>query len=133
MGTVLGSGIDLVENARIADLIARWGARFKDRVFLPAEQAYCDSRAAPAEHYAGRFAVKEAVAKAFGTGFGPDVGWLNIEVVRDSDWGPPAVRLRGATQALARSRRVASILVTLSHTRDYAVAHALLMEEDRAI
>ena len=110
--------------------LERWSRRFKDRVFLPQEQQYCESKPAAARHYAGRFAVKEAVSKAFGTGFGPSIGWLDIEVVRDAASGAPSVRLANKARELAAARGVAAVLVSLSHTRRYAVAQALLIGED---
>ena len=126
-GLVLGTGVDLVENRRMLEMLERWGTRFTDRVFLPAEQQYCDAKAAPCRHYAGRFAVKEAVSKAFGTGVGIHISWLDIEVVRDSDTGAPSVQLTEKAQRLMRQRNGADILISLSHTRDYAVAHALIV------
>jgi len=126
-GTILGTGIDLVENDRMQDLLARWGAKFKDKVFLPDEQQYCETKAFPWLHYAGRFAVKEAVSKAFGTGFGPTFGWLDIEVVRDAETGAPSAKLREKAKELARARGVTAVLVSLAHTRNYAIAHALIV------
>jgi holo-[acyl-carrier protein] synthase len=101
---VLGTGIDLVENERMQQVLRRWGGRFKNRVFLSGEQAYCETKAVPCRHYAGRFAVKEAVTKAFGTGIGTHIGWLDIEVVRSPRTGAPSVVLSGRAQALARKR-----------------------------
>ncbi|MBL7114216.1 MAG: holo-ACP synthase [Kiritimatiellae bacterium] len=126
-GCVIGAGIDLVENERMAQTLQRWGVRFKDRVFLPAEQAYCDAKAFPSNHYAGRFAVKEAVSKAFGTGVGPQIGWCDIEVIRNPETGAPSVRLTGKAQALSDQLGVATVLISLSHTHNYAIAHALLI------
>jgi holo-[acyl-carrier protein] synthase len=126
-GTVLGTGIDLVENDRMQDMMQRWGAKFLNRVFLSAEQTYCNAKAFPCRHYAGRFAVKEAVSKAFGTGLGPSIGWLDIEVVRDEASGAPSVRLDDKGLKLADARGVKSVLVSLSHTKKYAVAQALLI------
>lgn len=126
-GHVLGTGVDLVENQRMLEMLQRWESRFKDRVFLVEEQRYCEIKAAPSRHYAGRFAVKEAVTKAFGTGVGPHISWLDIEVVRDSSSGAPSVRLRGKARELACARGVTDILISLSHTRNYTVAHALLV------
>lgn len=123
---VLGTGIDLVENDRMKETLGEWSKRFKNRVFLKSEQRYCESKAAPWRHYAGRFAVKEAVTKAFGTGVGEHLGWLDIEVVRDARTGAPSVRLSAKGEKLARARGVRRVLVSLSHTRHYAVAHALL-------
>lgn len=130
MGDVVGTGVDLVENQRMLQMLERWGAKFKGRVFLAEEQSYCESKATPWRHYAGRFAVKEAVTKAFGTGVGPHIGWLDIEVVRDSGTGAPSVRLLGKAHELSTVRGVSRILVSLSHTRNYTVAHALLVSRD---
>ncbi len=126
-GSVLGIGVDLVENERMKETLARSGKRFRDRVFLASEQRYCDRRADPSRHYAGRFAVKEAVSKAFGTGVGEHLGWLDIEVVRDGKSGAPSVRLNGKGRELAAKRGVQRVLVSLSHTRHYAVAQAVLV------
>ena len=127
---VLGTGIDLVDNARMRDVIERWGARFVDRVFLPREQAYCETKSAPHLHYAGRFAVKEAVSKAFGTGLGPNIGLLDIEVVRDPESGAPSVRLSEKARQLAASRNAGEVMISLAHTKNYAVAQALLLREE---
>ncbi len=126
-GNVIGTGVDLVENDRIRELLEKWGLHFKNRVFLAAEQAYCDSKAAPWLYYAGRFAVKEAVSKAFGTGIGPALGWKDIEVVRDSSSGAPSVVLSEHGRKLARRQGVDRVLISLSHTHHFAVAHALLI------
>jgi holo-[acyl-carrier protein] synthase len=126
---VIGTGVDLVENERIRVLLEKWGDRFKARVFLPSEQAYCDGKAAPWLYYAGRFAVKEAVAKAFGTGIGPDLGWLDMEVVKDPDSGAPSISLSEHGRLLAGRQGVTRILISLSHTHNFAVAHALLTKE----
>jgi len=124
---VLGTGIDLIENDRMKGLLDKWGDAFRHKVFLGKEQEYCDSRAAPFRHYAARFAVKEAVSKAFGTGMGPHIGWLDIETVRDDVTGAPSVKLLSKANDLAEKMGVDSIVVSLSHTRDYSVAHVLLL------
>ena len=125
--TVLGIGIDLVENERMRKTLRRWSRSFKDKVFLPRDRSYCDTRAEPWNHYAGRFAVKEAVSKAFGTGVSEHIGWLDIEVVRDEKTGAPSVHLSVKGSRLAKKRGVEQVWVSLSHTRHYAVAQALLM------
>jgi holo-[acyl-carrier protein] synthase len=129
---VLGTGVDLVENERMRELLVRWESRIKDRVFLPEEQRYCDAKASPWLYYSGRFAVKEAVSKAFGTGIGPSLGWLDIEVVRDPVSGAPSIRLDGKGARLAESRGVRVVLVSLSHTHNFAIAQALLIGPGRA-
>ena len=127
---VIGTGVDLVENARIRKMLERWGSKFKDRVFLASEQEYCDAKASPWLYYAGRFAVKEAVSKAFGTGIGPQMGWLDIEVTKNPDSGAPSVNFSEKTRKLAHSRGNAEVLVSLSHTRNFAIANAILVSED---
>ena len=128
--SVIGTGIDLVEIARFRETLARWEGRFKDRLFLPGEQAYCEATAAPWMHYAARFAVKEAVAKAFQTGIGSRLSWLDIEVVRDPETGAPSVRLSENGKALAASRGVTRVMVSISHTAHYAVAQAILAGDE---
>ena len=130
-GTVIGTGVDLVENDRVRHLLEKWGARFRDRIYLPSEQAYCQGKAAPWLYYAGRFAVKEAVSKAFGTGIGPSLGWLDIEVVRNADTGAPSVALSPHGRELVQAQGVSRVLISLSHTRHFAVAHALLIAGGR--
>lgn len=127
-GVIAGVGVDLIENHRMQEVLEKWGYRFKNKVFRESEQEYCDSRGAPFRHYAGRFAVKEAVSKAFGTGLGPQLKWLDIEVVRSHQTGAPSIELYGTGRELAESMNVERILVSLSHTRDYAVAHAVVTE-----
>lgn len=124
---VLGTGIDLVENDRIRDVLSRWDAQFLERVFTPSERAYCESKAFPAQHFAARFAIKEAVAKALRTGIGPHMGWADIEVERDVASGAPSVRLHGAAGRYAEKLRVLRILISVAHTRNYAVAHAVVI------
>lgn len=126
-GGILGTGVDLVENDRMREVLVRWGDRLKSRVFLAEERAYCDSKASPWLYYAGRFAVKEAVSKALGTGIGPALSWLDIEVVRDPATGAPSVRFSGRGARFACSLGVEKVFVSLSHTRNFAVAHALLV------
>lgn len=126
-GHIVGAGIDIVENRRMRDVLERWEKKFKDRVFLDREQEYCESKASPSSHYAARFAVKEAVTKAFGTGVGPQLSWLDIEVVRDSSTGAPSVKLSERADRFAKKRGAGDILVSLSHTKNYSVAQALVL------
>lgn len=124
---ILGVGVDLVEISRLRQTLKRWGSAFCAKVFLDAEREYCDMQACPHRHYAGRFAVKEAVAKAFGTGIGDPVGWRDIEVVRNPDTGAPSVHLHGKALDTARRRRIARILISLSHSHNHAVAQAVVI------
>lgn len=123
---IIGIGTDLVENARLAASIEKFGARFLQRVFCEREIAYCSAMRHSAPHYAARFAVKEAVSKAFGCGIGEHLGWLDIETAR-ADTGAPCVILTGGGATLAKQRGVAQVLVSLSHTEHYAVAYVMLV------
>ncbi len=119
-----GIGIDLVEVARVRELLEKHGARFKQRTFTAGEIAYCDACAQPAMHYAARFAAKEAVAKALGTGLWAEgVDWTDIEVVR-APGGKPTITLHGAA---LRHAGGASCLVSLTHTQEHAMAQVLLV------
>lgn len=120
-----GIGIDMVEVARIERLLGE-GGRFVGRVFTAAERAYCDAQARPAIHYAARFAAKEAVAKAFGTGIGEHVAFLDIEILRGES-GAPRVVLAGAGREYAARHGIGEILVSLTHCRDHAAANAVAL------
>jgi holo-[acyl-carrier protein] synthase len=123
---VIALGLDLVEVSRIRDLLGRHGERFKERMFSPAEQNYCDGQAEPAMHYAARFAAKEAVAKALGTGFAEGVGWADIEVLR-ADNGQPSIALHHGAAERARQLGIDQVLVTLTHTKDAAAASVVAL------
>jgi holo-[acyl-carrier protein] synthase len=118
---ILGLGVDLCEIARMERAIARHPT-FRDRVFTPEEIAYCDSKARPAESYAGRFAAREATIKALGGYRGRR--WLDISVSRDPT-GAPAIRLDGNAKRRADSIGVTDVLITFSHERSNAVALAI--------
>ncbi|MEI8039019.1 MAG: holo-ACP synthase [Verrucomicrobiota bacterium] len=121
---IFGIGIDVVEVARIASAIQRHGEPFLARVFTAGERAYCESRKVPALHFAARFAAKEAVVKALGTGIGEHAAWLDLEITRDPV-GAPQVVLGGAAAAFARDHGIIEIKISLTHARDYAAANAV--------
>ena len=116
-------GIDIIEVERIKRSIEKFGDSFTNRVFTPWEIQYCRGKIDPFFSFAGRFAVKEAVFKAVGTGFAEGVKWTSVEVVNDPS-GQPQVRLG---QAIKKHIGDKKILITLSHSRDHAVAVAILM------
>lgn len=124
--SVVGLGLDLVEVARIRALLERNGDRFKERVFTAGEIDYCDSCANAAIHYAARFAAKEAVAKALGTGFSEGVSWRDVEV-RRSIQGQPSVVLHGSAVQVAESLGVRRWVLSLTHTEVSAAASAVAM------
>lgn len=118
-------GIDLVETARVARAIERQGEAFLRRVFTPAEQAYCGGLAQSAASYAARWAAKEAVAKALGTGIGEAASLVEIEVTRD-EAGQPGILLHGSAAATAAAKGVKEVRVSLTHTEHYAAAFAVI-------
>lgn len=118
---LLGTGVDLVEVERIRRSVEQFGQKFLERVFLPDEIVYCQSMRSCITHYAARFAAKEAVSKAFGTGIGEQINWTDIEVRRKAS-GEPFVVLHGNGKELARRRGVDEILISISHTDHFAVA-----------
>jgi holo-[acyl-carrier protein] synthase len=124
---IVSLGLDLTQIGRLAEAEARRGERFLGRLFTPAERAYCERRAARRHvHYAGRFAVKEAVMKALGTGWTRGVRWIDIEVVR-APGGPPELVLHGATAAIAEARGIDRWHVTITH--DAGLAAAVVVAE----
>jgi holo-[acyl-carrier protein] synthase len=122
---ILGVGIDLVEVGRIRDSLERLGERFARRILCPAEYDYCFSHTDPSTHVAARFAAKEAVSKAFGTGIGTELGWLDIEVIR-LESGSTQVRLQGAGTQLMERRFAKTFHLNLTLTAQYASAVAIL-------
>jgi holo-[acyl-carrier protein] synthase len=123
--SVLGIGVDLVECARIQRSIDRFGDRFLHRVFTDGEIKYSMSMKFPARHLAARFAAKEAVSKAFGTGIGKAMGWRDIDV-RKKPSGEPFLVFGGEAEKLAKERGVINALITLSHSEQHAVATIVL-------
>lgn len=123
---LFGIGIDVVEVERIESSMAEFGERFAEKVFTPAERSYCESQRRPGLHYAARFAAKEAVAKAFGTGIGKELGWLDMEIVRKES-GEPALVLSGAGGAFAEANGIAEVKISLTHAKHYAAANAVAL------
>jgi holo-[acyl-carrier protein] synthase len=118
---VVGVGTDLIEIARIANSIDRFGERFLRRIFTPREIAYCQTKKNAAESFAARFAAKEAGAKALGTGISRGVGWLELEVAREPS-GKPRLELSGRAAEWARRLGVGRTSLSLTHSRDVALA-----------
>ena len=125
---MLTSGVDLIEIERVERGIERLGQRFLDRIFTAQEQVYCNGRI---PSLAGRFAVKEAVSKALGTGIG-DIRWLDIEIVCD-DRGQPELRLHDAAQELAETLGLKHWSISISHTNTYAIGFAVAMCDNQVV
>ncbi|HYA36317.1 MAG TPA: holo-ACP synthase [Candidatus Binataceae bacterium] len=127
MRTILGTGIDVIEVARIERALTRphTGERFRRRVYTEGEVRYCESRGMPRyQSYAARFAAKEAAMKAMGTGWNRNVGWNEIEVARERGRAPTIV-VHGKTAEFARRKGIARFHLSITHTRDEAIAHVI--------
>ena len=122
---ILGIGIDIIEVDRIQSSHERFGERFLKRILHPKEIEYCLSHKSPAPFLAARFAAKEAMSKACGTGIGAHLSWQDIEVGRKES-GEPFVILHGAGLELLRQRGARAMLISLSHTANHAAAVAIL-------
>jgi len=116
----LATGVDLIEIARIEEVIARHGRHYLERIYTPAELEQCGKRA---ESLAGRFAAKEAVAKALGSGIG-DISWKEIEILGDEQ-NAPVLTLHGEAEKKARKLGVTTWSVSISHSQSHSVAFAL--------
>ena len=122
---ILGIGMDIVEVGRLAASLQKCGGDFLTRVLGAGEIAYCRAHKNPAPFLAARFAAKEAVAKAFGTGIGSQLGWHDIEICRQES-GEPFVVLHGKGAQLFAARGAKKIHISLTHTEAYAAATAIL-------
>jgi holo-[acyl-carrier protein] synthase len=125
-GNVVGVGVDLTEVARIRSAHARHGQAFLDKVFTPAEQALCLAKADPYPSLAARFAAKEAVSKACGTGLGDELGLRSVGILHGPE-GEPVVELDDRARRLFAKRGAARVLVSLTHTDELAQAFAVLV------
>ena len=123
---ILGIGIDVIEVERIEDAVEEFGDHFLKRIFTDGERAYCGRQNRPEIHYAARWAAKEAVSKAFGTGIGPELGWTEIEVVR-RDSGEPILVLSGKAKAFAERKAIREVKISLTHAKHYAAANAVVL------
>lgn len=122
---ILGVGIDIIEVARIQASFERFGDRFLNRILHPDEVSYCLSHKVPGPFLAARFAAKEAISKAFGTGIGAQLAWQDMEVGRKES-GEPFVILHEKGRHLLQERRAQRVLISLSHTQVHATAVAIL-------
>lgn len=122
---IIGSGIDMIEIRRIQRSMERFGARFLNKVYTTAEQAYCLRKRHAAESFAARFAAKEAGAKALGTGISYGVTWLEIEVVREPS-GRPTLRFHGRARQIAERLGYTHAALSITHTAELASASVVL-------
>ena len=125
MGTqILGIGTDIIECLRIAQMIERHGELFIRRVYTEHEIAYCSTKKASTQHYAGRWAAKEAVLKALGTGWRRGISWRDVEV-RNKAGGAPTIALRGGAKEVLEQSGIRAMHISISHCRSHATAYAV--------
>ena len=124
--SVVGIGVDLAQIPRVRRMVERWDERFLRRVFTDGEIAYCRRRRDPVQHFAARFAAKEATLKALGTGLSMGIHWREMEV-RRSPGRAPTMTLHGRSLEIARDLGGRRVLLSLSHDGDYAMAQAMLV------
>jgi holo-[acyl-carrier protein] synthase len=129
---IVGIGTDIVECLRIGRMIEQHGELFLNRVYTPREVRYCQARKYATEHFAGRWAAKEAIMKCLGTGWRKGLCWTDMEI-RNNQQGKPHVVLRGAARDRAQHLGIADVLISISHCRAYAMAHALAVRIDGAL
>lgn len=129
MSKIIGIGTDITECLRIARMIERHGEAFIARVYTPEEIRYCQSRKQSTQHFTGRWAAKEAVLKALGTGWRRGISWRDIEVLNETG-GKPLVMLTGGAREVAEQLGITEMLVTISHCHTHATAYALAAGED---
>ena len=125
---ILGIGTDIIECPRIGKMIEQHGELFLRRVYTDREIRYCQSRKHAIEHFAGRWAAKEAILKAIGTGWARGIAWTDLEV-RSSFSGEPKVLVCGGAKDAALRRGIGDILVSISHCRTYATAYAMAVSD----
>lgn len=121
---VIGIGTDIIECDRIAQMMEKHGESFIQRVFTADEIEYCSRHRTADQHYAGRWAAKEAVLKVLGTGWAKGIQWTDVEVVRDVS-GAPSIRLRNRALEIARERGIRDVLISISHCKAFATAFAV--------
>ncbi|MEK7395360.1 MAG: holo-ACP synthase [Candidatus Poribacteria bacterium] len=123
---IVGIGIDLVEVPRIAKALSRWGDRFESRIFTEKEMNYCNSKKDRSQRLACRFAAKEALLKALGTGWRYGINWKEIEVMND-ELGKPSILLSGRTEEFSQQIGVKNIFLSITSTENYGAAQVILV------
>ncbi|HEY1065278.1 MAG TPA: holo-ACP synthase [Pirellulales bacterium] len=126
MSDVVGIGTDIVECLRIAQMIERHGDLFISRVYTPGEINYCHCRKASTQHFAGRWAAKEAVLKALGTGWRRGISWRDVEV-RNLPDGKPTIAMHAGAREAMEKQGISEILISISHCRSHATAYAIAL------
>ena len=121
---IAGTGLDIVEIERFSKALERNGKTFIKKVFTKGERKYSDSQHNPLQHYAARFAAKEAVLKAIKTGWTKGTSWQDVEIIRCRD-GSVRVSMKNISEKIAKQKKIKQIHLTITHTKDYAAAFAV--------
>ena len=123
---IFGSGVDIVEVFRMKDAIDKWGDNFLKKVFTDREIKYSNSKRFSCQHFAARFAAKEAVVKAFGEPKKFPIKWTEIEVLND-DEGKPTIKFYNDALKLKNKKKIDKVMLSMSHSKNYAVANVILL------
>lgn len=125
---IAGTGIDIVEIPRMRDAVKKWGKGFISKVFTPREVRYSNSKRFSEQHFAARFAAKEAVIKAFGEPSKFPIKWTDIEVINDGE-GKPIIEFRGGALKFKKRKKIDDVVVSMSHSKNYAIASVILLRK----
>ena len=125
---VIGSGVDIIEVDRVKEAVKKYGDNFLKKVFTNNEIKYSHRKRFAYQHLAARFATKEAVLKAFGGGWMRTLPWKDVEIINDRN-GKPEIKLYGEAKRLYEKKNIKRIVVSMSHTKIYAVANAILIKK----
>ena len=128
---VVGIGTDIVECLRIAQMIERHGELFINRGYTDHEIGYCSARKSATQHYSGRWAAKEAVLKALGTGWRRGISWRDVEIRNDAS-GKPTIAFRGGARDVVEQLGIGEMLISISHCRSHATAYALALSRNQS-
>jgi len=124
---IVGTGVDIVEVFRMRDAILKWGDNFLKKIFTDREIKYSNSKRFSFQHYAARFAAKEAVVKAFGEPRKFPLKWTEIEVLND-DEGKPIIKFHDDALKLKKKKNIDDVIVSMSHSKNYAIANVILLK-----
>jgi len=123
---IAGTGIDIVEISRMKEAVEKWGENFLTKIFTPREIRYSNSKRFSSQHFAARFAAKEAVIKAFGEPSKHPINWTDIEVLNDKE-GKPVIEFHNGALKLKKKKKIKEVIISLSHSKEHAVANAILL------
>lgn len=125
---IAGTGVDIVEVFRMREAVGKWGDSFLKKIFTDREIKYSDSKRFSFQHYAARFAAKEAVVKAFGEPRKFPLKWTEIEVLND-DEGKPLIKFHNDALKLKKKKKIGDVIVSMSHSKNYAIANVILLSK----